>query len=124
MCVTKLSKFPLFPCHDSQIIHLLNSCCVQEELGDQVVSDSAGYLLILPSCDAESGNETPVTWSGKKVVVNPTMDTAISLADIQVTTLWQRLVYILLVLTYDQRLATGSYSVQGRGVGGLSSQRV
>ncbi|XP_078375482.1 mitogen-activated protein kinase kinase kinase 4-like isoform X2 [Oculina patagonica] len=67
-----------------QIIHLLNSCCVQEEFGDQVVCDSSGYLLIMPSCDTESGNETPVTWNGKKVVVNPTMDTAISLADIQV----------------------------------------
>lgn len=39
----------------------------------------------MPSCDAESGNETPVSWNGKKVVVNPTMDTAIGLADIQVT---------------------------------------
>ena len=38
----------------------------------------------MPSCDAESGNETPVSWNGKKVVVNPTMDTAIGLADIQV----------------------------------------
>lgn len=69
----------------SEIIHLLNSCCVQEEFGDQVVSDNSGYLLIMPSCDAESGNEMPVSWNGKKVVVNPTMDTAIGLADIQVT---------------------------------------
>jgi len=62
----------------------LNSCCVQEELGNQAVHDSSGYLLIMPSCDAESGSETPVSWNGKKVVVNPTMDTAIGLADIQV----------------------------------------
>ena len=38
----------------------------------------------MPSCDVESGSETPVTWPGKKVSVNPTMDTAIGLADIQV----------------------------------------
>lgn len=38
----------------------------------------------MPSCDADSGNETPVSWNGKKVVVNPTMDAAIGLADIQV----------------------------------------
>jgi len=62
----------------------LNSCCVQEEFGDQVVSDCSGYLLIMPSCDADSGNETPVSWNSKKVVVNPTMDAAIGLADIQV----------------------------------------
>ena len=79
-----MSDLALFPCYCSQIIHLLNSCCVQEEFGDQVVSGSSGYLLIMPSCDAESGNETPVSWNGKKVVVNPTMDTAIGLADIQV----------------------------------------
>jgi len=63
----------------------LNSCCVQEEFGEQVVSHGSGYLLIMPSCDAESDNETPVLWNGKKVVVNPTMDAAIGLADIQVT---------------------------------------
>ncbi|XP_022781351.1 mitogen-activated protein kinase kinase kinase 4-like [Stylophora pistillata] len=67
-----------------QIIHLLNSCCVHEEYGDQVVSDVSGYLLILPPCAPENGNDVPVTWNGKKVVVSPTMDTAISLADIQV----------------------------------------
>ncbi|XP_068698407.1 mitogen-activated protein kinase kinase kinase 4-like isoform X1 [Montipora foliosa] len=67
-----------------QIIHLLNSCCVQEELGDQVVSDGLGYLLIMSSHDVVSGSETPVSWTGKTVTVNPTMDTAIGLADIQV----------------------------------------
>ena len=84
-------------CH-SQIIHLLNSCCVQEEFGDQVVSDSSGYLLIMPSCDAESGNETPVPWNGKKVMVNPTMDTAIGLADIQVISCMLETSYLATVL--------------------------
>lgn len=48
------------------------------------MSEGGGYLLIMPSCDVESGSETPVTWTGQKVNVNPTMDTAIGLADIQV----------------------------------------
>ena len=74
----------MFQCYYSQIIHLLNSCCVHEEHGDQVVSDGSGYLLILPPCALENGNDVPVTWNGKTVVVSPTMDTAISLADIQV----------------------------------------
>lgn len=94
------SDSPLFPYYHSQIIHLLNSCCVQEEFGDQVVSDSSGYLLIMLSCDAESGNETPVSWNGKKVVVNPTMDTAISLADIQVTPCMLETCYVLVVLAW------------------------
>ena len=38
----------------------------------------------MPSCDVESDTNTPATWTGKKVTVNPTMDTAIGLADIQV----------------------------------------
>lgn len=74
----------LFFFYCSQIIHLLNSCCVQEELGNQVVSEGLGYLLIMPSCDVESDTDTPARWTGKKVTVNPTMDTAIGLADIQV----------------------------------------
>ena len=40
----------------------------------------------MPSCDVESGHESPITWTGKKVTVNPTMDTAIGLADIEVIT--------------------------------------
>ena len=38
----------------------------------------------MPSCGMESDTDTPATWTGKKVTVNPTMDTAIGLADIQV----------------------------------------
>ena len=53
-------------------------------MGNQVVSEGLGYLLIMPSCDVDSDTETPVTWTGKKATVNPTMDTAIGLADIQV----------------------------------------
>lgn len=86
-------------CYCSQIIHLLNSCCVQEEFGDQVVSEGLGYLLIMPSCDVESGSETPVSWTGKKVAVNPTMDTAIGLADIQVIATSGKCTVFMLILS-------------------------
>ncbi|KAK2570774.1 Mitogen-activated protein kinase kinase kinase 4 [Acropora cervicornis] len=54
------------------------------ELLRRLEASGQGYLLIMSSCDVEGSRETPVSWTGKTVPVNPTVDTAIGLADIQV----------------------------------------
>ena len=59
-------------------------CCGQEESDSQTSSTREGYLVVMPSVDSsDSDTETP-TWTGETLTVNPTVDIAISLADIQV----------------------------------------
>ena len=53
----------------------------------------------MSSHDVVSGSETPVSWTGKTVTVNPTMDTAIGLADIQVHTLINQNTMSVILLT-------------------------
>jgi len=60
----------------SQIVDLLNACCGLKK-GRKELCD--GYLLVMPS--AKAG--TP-SWTGQKIDITLTVDTRISLADVQV----------------------------------------
>ncbi|XP_020895625.1 mitogen-activated protein kinase kinase kinase 4 [Exaiptasia diaphana] len=60
----------------SQIVDLLNACCGLKKGKKDLVD---GYLIVMPSAKVE----TPM-WTGKKIDITLTVDTRISLADVQV----------------------------------------
>ena len=74
-------------------MNLLNVCCGVEEADDTVKCN--GYLLLVAVDSIECGTDTPV-WEGERVTVNPTVETAIGLADIQVEICVQCLLFTVL----------------------------